>query len=88
MPVLNKNKAFKKINLDDSYLKHIEAIINSMTVEERRKPDIINGSRRKRIAKGSGSPVSEINKLLEQFTRTKQLLKQYSDSKGKFNIPF
>lgn len=88
MPVKNKNKVFKDINLDDSYLVQVEAIINSMTVEERRKPHIINGSRRKRIAKGSGRSVSEVNRLLKQFGKTRQLLKQFSDAKGKFNLPF
>ncbi|OFW64574.1 MAG: signal recognition particle protein [Actinobacteria bacterium RBG_19FT_COMBO_36_27] len=88
LPFTNKNKVFKKINLDDSYIIRIEAIINSMTIEERRKPHIINGSRRKRIAKGSGSSVSEINKLLKQFDKTRQMLKQFSDANGKFNLPF
>ncbi len=88
MPIVNKSKIFKKVNLDDSHLSHIEAIINSMTVDERRKPRIINGSRKKRIAKGSGNSVSEVNKLLEQFSKTKQMLKQFSGLKGKFNLPF
>ncbi len=87
MPIVNKSKIFKKVNLDDSHLSHIEAIINSMTVDERRKPHIINGSRKKRIAKGSGNSVSEVNKLLEQFSKTKQMLKQFSGLKGKFNLP-
>ena len=87
LPIANKNKIFKKINLDDSYISRIEAIINSMTVEERRKPHIINGSRRKRIARGSGSSVSEINKLLLQFSKTRQMMKQFSGQKGKFNLP-
>lgn len=87
MPMVNKSKIFKKVNLDDSHLSHIEAIINSMTVDERRKPHIINGSRKKRIAKGSGNSVSEVNKLLEQFSKTKQMLKQFSGLKGKFNLP-
>lgn len=87
MPIVNRSKIFKKVNLDDSYLSNIEAIINSMTVEERRKPHIINGSRKKRIAKGSGNSVSEVNKLLEQFNKTKQMLKQFSGLKGKFNLP-
>jgi len=87
MPIVNKSKIFKKVNLDDSHLSHIEAIINSMTVDERRKPRIINGSRKKRIAKGSGNSVSEVNKLLEQFSKTKQMLKQFSGLKGKFNLP-
>ncbi len=88
MPITNKNKIFKKVNLDDSYLTRIEAIINSMTVEERRKPHIINGSRKKRIARGCGCSVSEVNKLLKQFSKTKQMLKQFSGLKGKFNLPF
>ncbi|OFW49706.1 MAG: signal recognition particle protein [Actinobacteria bacterium RBG_13_35_12] len=87
MPIANKSKVFKKVNLDDSYLSQIEAIINSMTLEERRKPHIINGSRKKRIARGSGSSVSEVNKLLKQFSKTKQMLKQFSGLKGKFNLP-
>jgi signal recognition particle subunit SRP54 len=87
LPIANKNKIFKKINLDDSYISRIEAIINSMTVEERRKPHIIDGSRRKRIARGSGSSVSEVNKLLLQFSKTKQMMKQFSGQKGKFNLP-
>ena len=87
LPIPNKNKIFKKINLDDSYLSRIEAMINSMTVEERRKPHIINGNRKKRIAKGSGSSVSEVNKLLVQFSKTKQMMKQFSGQKGKFNFP-
>ena len=88
VPVMNKNKVAGKINLDDSYIDRIEAIINSMTVEERRKPHIINGSRRKRIAGGSGSSVTEVNKLLKQFNKTRQLLKEYSGAKGKSGMPF
>lgn len=87
MPIVNKSKIFKKVNLDDSHLSHVEAIINSMTVDERRKPHIINGSRKKRIAKGSGNSVAEVNKLLEQFSKTKQMLKQFSGLKGKFKLP-
>lgn len=88
MPIANKSKIFKNVNLDDSQLDRVEAIINSMTVEERRKPHIINGSRKKRIAKGSGSSVSEVNKLLKQFSKTKQIMKQFSGFKGKFKLPF
>src|SRR3989304_9285095 len=87
MPIANKSKIFKKVNLDDSYLSRIEAIINSMTVEERRKPHIINGNRKKRIARGSGSSVSEVNKLIVQFSKTRQIMKQFSGKKGKFNLP-
>ena len=88
MPIDNKSKVYKNVNLDDSQIARVEAIINSMTVEERRKPHIINGSRKKRIAKGSGSSVSEVNKLLKQFSKTRQILKQLSGSKGKINLPF
>jgi len=88
MPSANKNKIFKKASLDDRYLKRIEAIINSMTVEERRRPHIINGSRKKRIARGCGCSITEINRLLKQFDKTKQMLKQFSGLKGKTGLNF
>jgi len=61
-------------------LKKIEAIIKSMTPEERRKPEIIDGSRRRRIARGSGTKVQDVNRLLKQFSQTRQMLKQFSGS--------
>lgn len=78
LPIMGKNKALKGVNLDDSQLGRLEAIINSMTVQERRKPHLINGSRKKRIAAGSGTEVSDVNRLLKQFDSTRQLLKQFS----------
>ena len=63
-------------NMDPKRIKHIEAIILSMTPEERQKPEILNGSRRARIARGSGRPVSEVNRLLKQFKEMKKLMKQ------------
>ncbi len=63
-------------NMDPRRMKHIEAIILSMTPEERRKPEIMNGSRRLRIAKGSGRPVSEVNRLLKQFKEMQKMMKQ------------
>ena len=57
-------------------MKHVEAIVLSMTPAERKKPDILNGSRRARISKGSGRPVSEINKLLEQFKGMQKMMKK------------
>jgi len=63
-------------NVDPRRMKHIEAIILSMTPEERRKPDILNGSRRARIARGSGRPVSEVNRLLKQFKEMQKIMKQ------------
>jgi signal recognition particle subunit SRP54 len=59
----------------DAALKHVEAVINSMTPEERRNPSIIDGSRRKRIAKGSGTTVQEVNRLLKQFSEMQRLFK-------------
>ena len=63
-------------NMDPKRMKHIEAIILSMTREERRKPEILNGSRRARIARGSGRPVSEVNRLLKQFKEMQKVMKQ------------
>ena len=63
-------------NMDPKRMKHIEAIILSMTPEERRKPEILNGSRRARIARGSGRPVSEVNRLLKQFKEMQKMMKQ------------
>ena len=87
MPMMNKNKILKDVNLDDAQLDRIEAIINSMTIEERRKPHIINGSRKRRIAKGSGTSAMEVNKLLKQFAKTKQMLKQFAEVGPKFSFP-
>jgi signal recognition particle subunit SRP54 len=68
--------------MDPKRFKHVEAIILSMTPEERRKPDILNGSRRARIAKGSGRPVSEVNRLLKQFKEMQKLMKQMKGMMG------
>jgi signal recognition particle subunit SRP54 len=61
---------------DDKRLRHIEAIILSMTQEERSDPKILSGSRRLRVAKGSGRPVQEVNRLLEQFQQMRKFLKR------------
>lgn len=61
--------------IDDESLKPVEAIINSMTIEERRNPQLINGSRRKRIATGSGTSVKQVNDLLKQFGQMKKMMK-------------
>ncbi|HAW51495.1 MAG TPA: signal recognition particle protein [Flavobacteriales bacterium] len=68
-------KAVKNLDIDDDAFKHIEAIIHSMTHEERTNPKIINGSRRKRIADGSGTNLQEVNKLLKQFGETSKVMK-------------
>ncbi|MBA4073094.1 MAG: signal recognition particle protein [Gemmatimonas sp.] len=68
-------KMLKQANTDPRRIKHLEAIVLSMTAEERKKPDLLNGSRRARIAKGSGRPISEVNKLLEQFRGMQKMMK-------------
>ncbi len=76
-----------KINFDDKQLKWIDAIIKSMTPGERISPDIINGSRRTRIASGSGRSVQEVNQLLKQFHQMQQMMKKIGN-KGRMNFPF
>ncbi|HXZ05286.1 MAG TPA: signal recognition particle protein [Ktedonobacteraceae bacterium] len=68
--------------LEGDQLKHIEAIILSMTLEERHNPDLINGSRRRRIARGSGSTTQAVNQLLDQFHEMRQMMRQMSSGKG------
>jgi signal recognition particle subunit SRP54 len=72
-------KAVKDMNIDDDAFKGIEAIIQSMTPKERGNPDILNGSRRQRIAKGSGQGVQEVNKLLKQFEETRKMMRMMGD---------
>ncbi|MDR1370412.1 MAG: signal recognition particle protein [Dysgonamonadaceae bacterium] len=74
-------KALKDVDIDDNAFKNIEAIIYSMTPEERSNPTILNGSRRARIAKGSGTNVIEVNKLLKQFDETRKMMKMVTGSK-------
>ena len=76
-----------KMNFDDRQLKWTDAIIKSMTSEERISPDIINGSRRTRIASGSGRSVQEVNQLLKQFHQMQQMMKKIGN-KGRMNLPF
>ena len=74
-------KAIKDIDIDDNAFKSIEAIIYSMTPEERKRPEILNGSRRMRIAKGSGTNIQEVNRLLKQFDQTRKMMKMVTGSK-------
>ena len=91
-----KPGALKDAKVDEKALARMEAIIKSMTVYERTRPEVLNASRKKRIAAGSGTTVEEVNKLLRQFDQTKQLMKQLSNPKqmsrfgrkGKMKIPF
>lgn len=83
-------KALKDIDIDDNAFKKIEAMIYSMTPEERSNPDILNGSRRLRIAKGSGSDIKDVNQFIKQFEEMKKMMKRMSTMApgGKMNIPF
>ena len=95
MPGMSKNK-LKDIQVSDRDLAQTKAIILSMTPAERRNPKIINGSRRKRIAAGSGMKVQDVNRLIKQYEQSQMLLKQFSGmatgkkkgGAGKFKLPF
>ncbi len=76
-------KAMKNMDVDDDAFRGIEAIINSMTPEERSAPSILNGNRRKRIADGSGTTVPEVNRLVKQFDETRKMMKMMTTGKGK-----
>lgn len=92
LPGANKMKGLKNVQVDDKQIGHVEAIIRSMTRAEREQPEIINSSRKKRIAKGSGRTVQEVNRLLKQFEDMKKMMKQMTSmTKGKkkgFKFPF
>ena len=81
-----KKMGLNNVNIDPKQMKHIEAIILSMTKEERQNPNILKASRKQRIAKGSGRTVTEVNALLNQFEQMKQMMKMVSN--GNFKIPF
>jgi signal recognition particle subunit SRP54 len=76
-------KALKGIDIDDDAFKHIEAMIHSMTPKERTNPKLINGSRKKRIANGSGTDIQEVNKLLKQFDQMSKMMKMMQGGGGK-----
>ena len=73
-------------DLDEKHMKKMEAIMYSMTLKERRNPDILNGSRRRRIARGSGTTPQEVNQLLNQFRQTQKLMRQMSSGKLPRNL--
>lgn len=92
IPGMN-NKALKGIKVDEKEFARVEAIIKSMTPKERMKPEIIDISRRRRIATGSGTSPSEVNRLLKQFKDLKKMMKQFGNmeknfKRGKFKMPF
>lgn len=87
----NFSKQLKGVQIDEKEMAHLEAIIQSMTKEERANPSIINGSRRRRIAAGSGTSVQAVNRLLQQFEQSRKMMKQLAEigSKGKLpKLPF
>jgi signal recognition particle subunit SRP54 len=84
LPGANKVKGLKNAKVDEKQISHVEAIIKSMTKNEKQNPEIMNASRKKRIAKGSGTSVQEINRLLKQFEDMKKMMKQMTSmTKGK-----
>jgi signal recognition particle subunit SRP54 len=72
----------KQAKIDPKRMKHLEAIITSMTPKERKHPDLMNGSRRLRVAKGSGRPVQEVNLLLDQFRQMQKMMKKMTGGAG------
>ncbi|HEY4531825.1 MAG TPA: signal recognition particle protein [Kurthia sp.] len=90
IPGVNKMKGLDNINFDDKQIDHIEAIIQSMTIAEKTNPEIINASRKKRISKGSGCSVQEVNRLIKQFDDMKKMMKQMTgmSPKGKKKMKF
>jgi signal recognition particle subunit SRP54 len=80
-------KAIKQANIDPRRMKHVEAIVLSMTPEERKNPGILNGSRRARIAKGAGRPVSDVNRLLEQFREMQKMMKRIGQQAESGRVP-
>ncbi|MCM0760231.1 signal recognition particle protein [Sporomusa sphaeroides DSM 2875] len=93
IPGMGKLKQLQGMDIDDKEVKHIIAIIRSMTAKERRDPSILNGSRRKRIALGSGTRVQDVNRLLKQFGEAKKMMKriqemQKSGKKPNLKLPF
>jgi signal recognition particle subunit SRP54 len=94
LPGANKMKGLNNLQIDDKQIGHVEAIIRSMTKDEKENPDIINASRRRRIAKGSGRSIQEVNRLLKQFEEMKKMMKQMNTmtkkgkKKGGFKLPF
>ena len=95
IPGMNKMKGMKDIDISEKDIKHTEAIVRSMTKKERRNHEILNGSRRRRIAHGSGTSIQEVNKLIKQYEQSLQMMKQINlmksgkaGKKGGLNLPF
>lgn len=82
LPGMNKMKGMKDIKVDEKQIGRVEAIVRSMTKEEKQKPELLNHSRRKRVAAGSGTTVVEVNRLIKQFDDMKKMMKQFSSMMG------
>jgi signal recognition particle subunit SRP54 len=80
------DRMMKGKEIDDKPLKQVEAVINSMTTKERENPDVINGSRRKRLASGSGTTIQDVNRVIKQFYDMQKMLKQFKKGKGMSNM--
>ncbi len=79
IPGMANNPALKNVNMDPKDLEKIKAIIYSMTNEERENPDVLNPSRRRRIARGSAQPIQNVNRLIKQFDQMKKMMNQVSN---------
>ena len=88
LPGANKIKGLDKVKMSGKEIDHVQAIIRSMTMEERENPEKLNISRKRRIAKGSGRSPQEVNRLLKQFNEMKKMMKQFTNQKGKRKNPF
>ncbi len=82
IPGIGKAKGLKNLQIDESQMKRVEAIVKSMTTYEKQNPSVLNASRRKRIARGSGTTVNEVNRLIKQFEDMKKMMKQFSSMMG------
>ncbi len=80
------NKALRNADVDDRQLIVVESIIQSMTKEERRNPKILNGSRRRRIARGSGNTIQDVNRLIKQYKEMQKMMKRFKNNKGMLNL--
>ena len=83
IPGLSQAKELKNLQVDEKQLSRVEAIIRSMTPQEKQHPEILNASRRRRIARGSGTSIQEVNRLIKQFDNMKKMMKQFSTKGGK-----
>ncbi|MNN68755.1 Signal recognition particle protein [compost metagenome] len=82
IPGMGKVKQLKDVKVDEKQMGRVEAIVHSMTKQEKQNPDMINHNRRKRIALGSGTSVADVNRLIKQFDEMRRMMKQFSDMMG------